>query len=188
MTKKIPPRTGSPTTSAPGLPSASLPAPRRPNAKLSHVSGDGSARMVDVSDKAESARMARAKGSIRMTKDALEAIRSHQLAKGDVLSVARVAGIMAAKRTADLIPLCHPLVLDDVQITLSADPGLPGVRAESQVRSQGRTGVEMEALVAVTVALVTVYDMAKSADRSMIIGDISLIEKTGGKSGRYIAG
>ena len=156
--------------------------------KLSHVATDGSAKMVDVSEKAASTRMARAQGSIRMTKDAFEAIRSHQLAKGDVLSVARVAGIMAAKRTADLIPLCHPLILDDVQIDLSADPSLPGIRAESQVRSTGRTGVEMEALVAVTVALVTVYDMAKSADRSMTIVDISLVEKTGGKSGRYVAG
>ena len=123
-----------------------------------------------------------------MTEDALEAIRSHQLAKGDVLSVARIAGIMAAKRTADLIPLCHPLVLDDVQIDLSADPSLPGVRATSQVRSTGRTGVEMEALVAVTVALVTVYDMVKSVDRSMTIVDISLVEKTGGKSGRHVVG
>jgi cyclic pyranopterin phosphate synthase len=123
-----------------------------------------------------------------MTKDAFEAIRSQQLAKGDVLSVARIAGIMAAKRTADLIPLCHPLVLDEVQIDLAADPSLPGVRVESQVRSMGRTGVEMEALMAVTVALVTVYDMAKSVDRSMTIVDISLVEKTGGKGGRYFAG
>ena len=144
--------------------------------------------MVDVSAKSESMRMARARGSIRMTKDAFEAIRSQQLAKGDVLSVARIAGIMAAKRTADLIPLRHPLVLDEVQIDLAADPSLPGVRVESQVRSMGRTGVEMEALMAVTVALVTVYDMAKSVDRSMTIVDISLVEKTGGKGGRYLAG
>ena len=157
-------------------------------AKLSHVDADGSARMMDVSAKPETLRTARARGSIRMSLDALEAIRSHQLAKGDVLSVARVAGIMAAKRTADLVPLCHPLILDDVQIDLSVDPSLPGVTAVSQVRSSGRTGVEMEAIVAVTVALVTVYDMAKSADRSMTIGDISLVEKTGGRSGRYFAG
>lgn len=120
-----------------------------------------------------------------MTMDAFEAIRSHQIEKGDVLSVARLAGVMAAKRTADLIPLCHPLLLEDVQVELSADAGLPGIVAESQVRTTGRTGVEMEAIVAVTVALVTVYDMAKSADKGMVITDISLIAKTGGRSGPY---
>jgi cyclic pyranopterin phosphate synthase len=154
-------------------------------AKLSHVAPEGTARMVDVSEKPNSVRTARARGTIRMSMDAFEAIRSHQIAKGDVLSVARVAGIMAAKRTADLVPLCHPLLLEDVQIELSADAGLPGIVAESQVRTTGRTGVEMEAIVAVTVALVTVYDMAKSADKGMTIGDISLIEKTGGRSGPY---
>jgi cyclic pyranopterin phosphate synthase len=157
-------------------------------AKLSHVAADGTARMVDVSDKPETVRAARARGAIRMSLAAFEAIRLHQIEKGDVVSIARLAGIMAAKKTADLIPLCHPLVLDDVQVDLSADAGLPGFRVEAQVRSTGRTGVEMEAIVAVTVALVTVYDMAKSADRGMVIGDISLIEKTGGKSGRYFAG
>lgn len=157
-------------------------------AKLTHVAPDGSARMVDVSAKPETLRTARARGSIRMSMDALEAIRSHQIAKGDVLSVARLAGVMAAKRTADLVPLCHPLLLDDVQVELSADAGLPGIVAESQVRTTGRTGVEMEAIVAVTVALVTVYDMAKSADRGMVIGDISLVEKTGGRSGSYFDG
>lgn len=153
--------------------------------KLTHVGGDGSARMVDVSAKPETVRTARARGSIRMSMGAFEAIRSHQIAKGDVFSVARLAGVMAAKRTADLVPLCHPLLLDDVQVTLTPDPVLPGVIAESAVRTTGRTGVEMEAIVAVTVALVTVYDMAKSADRGMVIGDISLVEKTGGRSGRY---
>jgi len=157
-------------------------------AKLSHVAADGSAKMVDVSAKPETIRTARAQGSIRMSLAAFEAIRSHQIAKGDVLSVARLAGIMAAKKTADLVPLCHPLVLDDVQVDLSADAGLPGFRVESLVRTAGRTGVEMEAIVAATVALVTVYDMAKSADRGMVIGDISLIEKSGGKSGPYFAG
>jgi len=157
-------------------------------AKLSHVAPDGSARMVDVSEKPPTVRTARARGTIRMSSVAFEAIRSHQIAKGDVLSVARLAGIMAAKKTADLVPLCHPLLLDDVQVDLSADAGLPGFRAESQVRTTGRTGVEMEAIVAVTVALVTVYDMAKSADRSMTIGDISLIEKTGGRSEPYFTG
>jgi len=116
---------------------------------------------------------------------ALEAIRSHEIKKGDVLSVARLAGIMAAKRTAGLVPLCHPLTLDDVQVEVTPDPSIPGIKAESKVQCTGRTGVEMEAIVAVTIALVTVYDMAKSVDRSMTIGDISLIEKTGGRSGGY---
>jgi cyclic pyranopterin phosphate synthase len=144
--------------------------------------------MVDVSDKPVTARLARARGVIRMNRDALEAIRSQQVAKGDVLSVARVAGIMAAKRTSELVPLCHPLALDEVRVDLSADPDLPGVRVEALVRTSGRTGVEMEAIVAVTVALVTVYDMVKSTDRFMTIGDISLVEKSGGRSGRHIAG
>jgi len=157
----------------------------RKRVKLSHVASDGSARMVDVSAKPTSLRTARARGSIRMSMDALEAIRSHHIAKGDVLSVARLAGVMAAKRTSDLIPLCHPLLLDDVDVELSADPALPGIVAASAVRSTGRTGVEMEAILAVTVALVTVYDMAKSVDRAMVIGDISLVEKTGGRSGTY---
>lgn len=152
-------------------------------ATLSHVAPDGSARMVDVSGKPPTLRTARATGAISMSMAAFEAIRSHQIAKGDVLSVARVAGIMAAKRTADLVPLCHPLMLDDVQIVLSEDAALPGIRAESTVRTTGRTGVEMEAIVGVTVALVTVYDMAKSADRKMVIRDISLAEKTGGSGG-----
>jgi cyclic pyranopterin monophosphate synthase len=154
-------------------------------AKLSHVGNEGTARMVDVSAKPATLRTARARGSIRMNMAAFEAIRLHTIAKGDVLSVARIAGIMAAKRTADLVPLCHPLMLDDVDVALTLDPGLPGIRAESRVATVGRTGVEMEAVVAVSVALVTVYDMAKSADRAMIIGDISLAEKTGGQSGTY---
>ena len=154
------------------------------SSKLSHVGADGSARMVDVSGKPESLRTARAQGFIRMNSMALEAIRLHQIAKGDVLSVARVAGVMAAKRTADLVPLCHPLLLDDVQIDLSLDEGLPGVRAMSLVRTTGRTGVEMEAIVAVSVALITVYDMAKSVDRGMTLSDISVVEKKGGQSDR----
>ena len=149
--------------------------------KLTHVATDGSASMVDVSSKEPTLRTARARGTIRMEKGALEAIRSHQIKKGDVLSVARLAGVMAAKKTADLVPLCHPLILDDVQVDLTIDPRLPGIVANSAVKTTGRTGVEMEAILAVTVALVTVYDMAKSADRGMVISDISLIEKTGGK-------
>ena len=159
---------------------------RAPKKGLTHVGADGSARMVDVSAKEPTARMARARGNIRMEMGALAAIQSHKITKGDVLSVARIAGIQAAKRTAELIPLCHPLSLDDVQVDLTIDPNLPGIRAESMVKTVGRTGVEMEAIVAVTVALVTVYDMAKSVDRGMVIDDISLVEKSGGRSGTII--
>lgn len=155
---------------------------------LTHVAPDGSARMVDVSDKPETRRTARARGQIRMNKEAFEAIRSHTAAKGDVLSTARVAGIMAAKRTSELVPLCHPLLLEDVRVDLSVEPDLPGVIVHSVVTTTGRTGVEMEAIVAVTVALVTVYDMVKGLDRSMTLSDISLVEKTGGSSDPYFAG
>lgn len=155
--------------------------------KLTHVAQDGSARMVDVSTKEETLRRATAVGTIRMNSVALDAIRSNSVAKGDVLSVARVAGIMAAKRTADLIPLCHPLSLEDVQVELTVDATLPGIRARANTVFTGRTGVEMEAIVAVTVALVTVYDMAKSLDRGMIVGDISLERKEGGRSGAFFA-
>ena len=160
---------------------------RKP-AALSHVASDGSARMVDVSGKESSVRTASATGTIRMNLAAFEAVRSHQIAKGDVLSVAKLAGILAAKKTSDLVPLCHPLPLDDIQLDFRPEPGLPGFRAVAQVRTVGRTGVEMEAVVAVSIALVTVYDMAKSADRSMVIGDISLVSKTGGRGGDYFAG
>ena len=156
--------------------------------KLTHVAPDGSARMVDVSDKPETRRTAKARGRIRMNTEAFEAIRSHTAAKGDVLSTARLAGIMAAKKTSELVPLCHPLVLDDVRVDLAVEPDLPGVSAQSVVTTTGRTGVEMEAIVAVTVALVTVYDMVKSLDRSMTLSDISLREKTGGRSDPYFAG
>ena len=153
--------------------------------KLSHVSPAGDARMVDVTDKAVTDRVARATGSIRMMPATLEAIMSAQIKKGDVLAVARIAGVMAAKRAAELIPLCHPLSLTDIQVTLGPDGALPGIRAEAIVRTTGRTGVEMEALTAVSVALLTVYDMAKAIDRAMVIGDISLAEKAGGASGKY---
>ena len=158
------------------------PEPLRP---LSHVAPDGTARMVDVGGKPETARMARATGQIRMTAATLEAIVGNTMAKGDVLGVARIAGIMAAKRTAELIPLCHPLPLNDVSVAFVTDPALPGVRVEAIVRTIGRTGVEMEALAAATIALLTVYDMAKAMDKSMVINDISLAEKTGGKGGTY---
>jgi cyclic pyranopterin monophosphate synthase len=161
---------------------------REEGGRLTHVGADGSARMVDVSSKEPTVRTARARGSIRMNPATVAAIRSHEIAKGDVLSVARVAGIMAAKRTAELVPLCHPLLLDDVQVELTLDETVPGVVVQTLARTTGRTGVEMEALIAATVALVTVYDMAKSLDRSMTIGDISLIQKTGGRSDPYFAG
>jgi cyclic pyranopterin phosphate synthase len=130
--------------------------------------------------------MARATGSIRMQPETLEAIRSNAVAKGDVLGVARVAGIMAAKRTAELIPLCHPLPLTDVSIDIAFDDTLPGLRVEAAARTAAQTGVEMEAIVAVSVTLVTVYDMAKAVDKSMVIGEISLAEKVGGRSGHWI--
>jgi cyclic pyranopterin phosphate synthase len=156
-----------------------------PAGALSHVAPDGSARMVDVSAKADTARMARATGHIMMQPATLEAIVRNGLKKGDVLGVARLAGIMAAKRTADLIPLCHPLPLTDVGVSLTVDEGLPGVRVEAVARTVGKTGVEMEALTAASVALLTVYDMAKAMDRGMVICDISLAEKTGGAGGDY---
>lgn len=141
--------------------------------------------MVDVSGKEITERFARATGTISMSREALEAVRKNTVEKGDVLAVAKVAGIMAAKRTAELIPLCHPLPLTDVQIVATVDDTIPGVRVESAVRTAGKTGVEMEALVAVSVTLVTVYDMVKSLDRSMVISGICLAEKTGGRSGHW---
>jgi cyclic pyranopterin phosphate synthase len=141
--------------------------------------------MVDVSAKDITERFARATGSISMSSEALEAVRKNAVEKGDVLAVARIAGVMAAKRTAELIPLCHPLLLSDVQVVAMVDDSLPGVRVESTVRSAGKTGVEMEAIVAVSVTLITVYDMCKSLDRSMVISDICLAEKAGGRSGKW---
>ena len=152
---------------------------------LTHVDAAGEARMVDVSAKPETHRLARATGSIRMTPATLAAIVNAGVKKGDVLGVARIAGVMAAKRTADLIPLCHPIALTDVQVVLTADAALPGIRCEAVARTTGRTGVEMEALTAVSVALLTVYDMAKALDREMEISDISLAEKSGGQRGDF---
>jgi cyclic pyranopterin phosphate synthase len=151
--------------------------------KLSHVDGSGRARMVDVTTKPETERMARARGEIRMQAATLAAIRENQAPKGDVLGVARVAGVLAAKRTAELVPLCHSLPLTDVDVAFELDDTLPGVRAEAIARTVGRTGVEMEAIVAVSIALITVYDMAKAIDKTMVIGGIELVEKRGGKSG-----
>ena len=152
---------------------------------LSHVASDGSARMVDVSAKSDTSRMARATGSIRMSQEAFDAVRANSVKKGDVLGVARVAGIMAAKRTSDLIPLCHPLPLHDLGVTFAPDPALPGFRVEAVARTVGKTGVEMEALTAASIALLTVYDMAKALDRTMVISDISLAQKVGGEGGEY---
>jgi cyclic pyranopterin phosphate synthase len=154
-------------------------------AELSHADSSGQARMVDVSEKPVTARYARATGSIRMKTETLDAIRRNSLAKGDVLSVARVAGVLAAKRTAELIPLCHTLPLSDIQVDLVLDDALPGVRCEAIARTNAQTGVEMEAITAVAMSLVTVYDMAKAIDRDMSIGDISLQEKSGGRSGSW---
>ena len=153
--------------------------------ELTHVGPGGEARMVDVSAKAETERFARAAGLIRMAPATLEAILANAVAKGDVLSVARLAGIMAAKRTAELIPLCHPLPLSDVQVTIVPDLGLPGLHVEATARTVGRTGVEMEAITAVSVTLITVYDMAKALDKLMVISDIRLLEKRGGRSGSW---
>ena len=152
---------------------------------LSHVAPDGTARMVDVGAKPDTSRMARATGSIRMSAKALDAIVRNAVAKGYVLGVARVAGIMAAKRTSDLIPLCHPLPLHDVSVDLTPIAALPGVRVEVVVRTVGKTGVEMEALTGASVALLTVYDMAKALDKAMVISDISLAAKVGGVGGDY---
>ena len=156
--------------------------------RLSHLDGGGKASMVDVSAKANTIRRALAEGRIEMSAKAFKAVRDAQLAKGDVLGTARIAGVMAAKRTAELIPLCHPLLLSDVQVRFTLDPKTTSVRCEAEVRSAGPTGVEMEALTAVSVALLTVYDMAKSADKSMRIEGVRLLEKDGGKSGTWRAG
>jgi cyclic pyranopterin phosphate synthase len=152
---------------------------------LTHTDAAGRARMVDVSTKADTVRTARAEGTIVMTAEALGAIERNAVSKGDVIAAARIAGIMAAKKTAELIPLCHPLSLTDLGIDFDIDHALPGLRASAWVSSRGPTGVEMEALTAVTVALLTIYDMAKALDRSMEISAIRLTEKRGGKSGDW---
>lgn len=153
-------------------------------AKLSHLDAKGKARMVDVGDKPVTAREALARGEITMSATALRLIRKGELAKGDPLQAARLAGIMAAKRTSELIPLCHPLPLSHVSVDLT--PTRRGYRIDARVRTTSQTGVEMEALTAVAVAALTVYDMAKAVDKEMVIGDICLIEKKGGRSGHYL--
>ncbi len=154
---------------------------------LSHFDEQGQAHMVDVSGKPVTDRMAVAVGAVRMTVETLALITEGRAKKGDVLSVARLAGIMAAKTTADLIPLCHPLPITKVALELTPDPALPGVRIEATVKTSGQTGVEMEALTAVSVAALTVYDMVKAVEKSMVIDGVRLILKDGGKSGRYEA-
>lgn len=153
--------------------------------ELTHLDADGAARMVDVSAKAITAREAVATGRIDMSGQAAQAIAAGLVKKGDVLAVARVAGIMAAKRTADLIPLCHPIPLSAVTVDFELDG--QGVTATATARTSGQTGVEMEALTAVSAALLTIYDMAKALDKAMVIGGIRLLSKTGGKSGDWSA-
>lgn len=153
--------------------------------ELTHQDETGRARMVDVAEKPETHRTAVAEGFIRMAPDTLRALEDGRTPKGDPLVVAQIAGIQGAKQTAQLIPLCHPLPLTSVDVELAPDPELPGVRAVSRTRVTGRTGVEMEALTAVSVALLTVYDMLKAVDRGMRIEGVRLLEKSGGRSGRW---
>jgi len=174
-----------------GLPAGSRsnnPLARQSMGELSHFDATGASRMVDVGEKAVTARMARATGRIRMAPATLALIRDRRLAKGDVLEVARLAGIMAAKRTGDLIPLCHPLGLDAVEISFDFPDDGPTVAIEAVVRVTAKTGVEMEALTAVSVAALTVYDMCKAVDRDLVIERIYLQEKQGGRSGHYQRG
>ncbi|MBL8979673.1 MAG: cyclic pyranopterin monophosphate synthase MoaC [Gemmatimonadetes bacterium] len=152
---------------------------------LSHVDEAGRARMVDVGDKAASRRTAVAEGVVRMSAEAFALVRDNQVAKGDVLRIAEVAGTMGAKRTSELVPLCHPLPLEVVRVECTADPSLPGVRVVATAVTTGKTGVEMEALTAVSVACLTVYDMVKAADRTMVMDGIRLLAKTGGTRGDW---
>lgn len=154
-------------------------------ARLTHLDDQGAARMVDVGTKEETARSAIAEGTIRMSAEALDAIMGDNLAKGDALAAARIAGIMAAKKTGELIPLCHPLGLESVTVEFSRESD--GIRVRSRASLTGKTGVEMEAMTAVSVALLTLYDMGKSLDKGMRIEGIRLLEKTGGKSGTWHA-
>jgi len=152
---------------------------------LSHVDEAGRARMVDVGGKADSRRTAVAEGLVRMSAAAFALVRDNQVAKGDVLRIAEVAGTMAAKRTSELVPLCHPLPLEVVRLECTAEEALPGVRVVATAVTTGKTGVEMEALTAVSVACLTVYDMVKAADKAMVIDGIRLLEKTGGTRGDW---
>jgi len=156
--------------------------------KLTHLDDKGQARMVDVSAKDATTRLATARGRIAMTAETLAMITEGRAKKGDVLAAARIAGILAAKKTHELIPLCHPLLISGVSVDFTPDMKASSIEVEATVKVEGKTGVEMEALTAVSVACLTIYDMCKSADRAMRIGDIRLVEKSGGKSGHYSAG
>ncbi|MBV5264321.1 cyclic pyranopterin monophosphate synthase MoaC [Pinisolibacter aquiterrae] len=155
--------------------------------RLTHIDATGAAHMVDVGDKAVTTRTAIAEGFVTMLPETLALILSGQAKKGDVLATARIAGIMAAKKTHELIPLCHPLLLTKVTVDIVADEALPGLRVTALARVSGQTGVEMEALTAASVACLTIYDMAKAVDRGMVIGGVRLLEKSGGKSGTWKA-
>lgn len=155
-------------------------------AQLSHLDESGRAQMVDVAAKAATQRRCTARAHVQMKPQTLAAITAGVASKGDVFAAARLAGIMAAKRSADLIPLCHPLPLDFVRVSLRADAALPGVQVEAQARATARTGVEMEALTAAAIAALTVYDMCKAADRAMVVGGLRLVQKSGGKSGAWM--
>jgi cyclic pyranopterin phosphate synthase len=157
-------------------------------AKLTHLGKTGEARMVDVSEKAATERVAVAEGKVRMTRETLDLVLSGDAKKGDVLGAARIAGIMAAKKTSDLIPLCHPLPLTKTEVEIAVDSDLPGLLVRATVKVTGPTGVEMEALTAVSVACLTIYDMMKAVERGMRIEGIRLLEKAGGKSGHWRAG
>ncbi len=153
--------------------------------QLTHVGADGEARMVDVSEKSATSRVAVAEGRVRMGGATLQAILAGDAKKGDVVGAARIAGIMAAKKTSELIPLCHPLQLSKIVVDITPDESLPGLAVRAEARCVGPTGVEMEALTAVAVACLTVYDMAKAIDRGMIVEGVRLVEKRGGKSGEW---
>jgi cyclic pyranopterin phosphate synthase len=158
-----------------------------PRAKLTHLGARGEAHMVDVSAKASTAREARAEGRVLMQASTLDIVRKGDAKKGDVLGTARIAGIMAAKRTHELIPLCHPLAISQVEVDIEPDAKLPGIEVKARVKVAGPTGVEMEALTAVAVACLTIYDMVKALERGMRIEGIRLVEKRGGRSGHYRA-
>lgn len=152
---------------------------------FTHIDSEGTARMVDVTEKKQTDRRALAKGRITMSEEAFSALMENRIVKGNVLETARIAGIMAAKRTSEIIPLCHPLMLTHIQIDFTPDTEKMAVEIYASVRTQGQTGVEMEALTAVGTAALTIYDMCKAIDKSMVISDIMLAEKSGGKSGDY---
>lgn len=154
--------------------------------KLSHINDAGQVQMVDVTDKAQTARKAKARGQVTMKSATLKLLAEGRMAKGNVLTTAKIAGILAAKKTGDLIPLCHPLGLTSIDIVFFIDRKKSRVVIESQAQTIGQTGVEMEALTAVSVAALTIYDMCKAVDREMVIGDILLLEKSGGKSGTFV--